>query len=124
ALADPVKIRSRLYQGEGLPVLRDGAHHLDRLEREGFEGLLGPVALLLEARVVRARAELALGDVDALRAERVNLPLRRVGDRLVGLHLRQRINAAAEVFGELAELLLEVAVLIASAGGERERRRE
>src|SRR4029077_3036368 len=45
-------------------------------------------------------------------------------DALVGFDLRQRIDAAAEVLGELPELLLEVAVLVAAAGGERERRHE
>ena len=87
-------------------------------------GSLGRSRSCLDARIARARAELALGDVDALRAERVELALGGVGDRLVGLHLRQRVDAAAEVLGELPELLLEVAVLVAAAGGERERRHE
>ena len=54
-------------------------------------------------------------------AERVDLSLGGVWHRLVGPDLRQRRHLAAEILGELRQLLLEVAVLFAAAGGERKR---
>src|SRR6185503_21091595 len=93
-----------------------------RLQREGLERLLWPVALLLDARVRRAGVEVALRHLDALGAEGIDLALGGIGHRLVGLHLGQRVHPAAEVLRERVEFLLEVAMLLAAAGGKRERR--
>ncbi len=91
--------------------------------RERFQRLFGPVALLFDAPAGVCRRELPLRDVDPLRPERVQQAFGRVGHRLVGPHLRQRIDAAAQVLGEPVQLLLEIAVLLAAATGERGQRR-
>src|SRR6476646_11781439 len=48
ALVDAVEVGTRLDQREGLLLLRDGAEHLDRFEREGLKGLLDALLVLGE----------------------------------------------------------------------------
>src|SRR5688572_3153140 len=120
ALLDPVKIRACLHQGERLLGLGNGAEHLDRLERERLQRLRRALLLLVDQRGRRAGLPAGAGHFDALGAERIDLALGGVGHRLVGPYLRQRVDPPAQILGELVELLLQVAMLLAAAAGAEE----
>ena len=123
ALLDAVQVGAGLHQRVGLLVLRERADHLDRSSGKASSGSLRPVQVRRELADAAARAGLARRRCARAGTGR-SWPSARVGDRLVGLHLRQRIDPAAQVLGQsLASSCLQVAVLLAAARGEQRRPR-